>query len=64
MTVYTEGQGYCFYECTQIYMFVQDLEARLLKSARANEEYVFSDEGLKEMFDANEYEFYEDGRLA
>lgn len=44
--------------------FVQDLETELLKNARANEEYVFSDESLIEMFEANEYEFYEDGRLA
>lgn len=50
--------------CEHIKSFVQDLEAELLKGARQNEEYTFSDESLKEMFEANEYEFYEDGRLA
>lgn len=50
--------------CDKILSFVKDLESNLLKNARGNEEYAFSDENLKEMFEANEYEFYKDGRLA
>jgi len=50
--------------CDKIVDVVQALESKLLASARSNEEYYFSDEGLKEMFESNEFEFYKDGSIA
>jgi len=35
-----------------------------LKSLHADTEYIYSDEGLLEMCQANEYEFYENGEIA
>jgi len=50
--------------CDKIVDVVQALESKLLASARSNEEYYFPDEGLKEMFESNEFEFYKDGSIA
>lgn len=42
---------------------VNDCAHNLLKTLHAEGEYTYSDEGLKELCEANEYEFYEDGNF-
>lgn len=43
---------------------LHDVEYRVLKALHAEGEYLYSDDGLREMCEANEYEFYEDGSIA
>ena len=42
----------------------RELESRVLNTLHAEGDYAYSDEGLDAMFEANEYEFLEDGSLA
>ncbi len=40
-----------------------ELESAVLKTLHAEGEYTYSDEGLSEMFEANEYEFTKEGEM-
>lgn len=43
---------------------LRDVEYRMLKVLHSEGDYIYSDEGLLEMCQANEYEFYESGKIA
>lgn len=45
-------------------LFNGELEHTVLKTLHDEGDYIYSDEGLKDMFEANEYEFYENGKIA
>jgi hypothetical protein len=40
-----------------------DIEYRVLKTLHDEGRYIYSDEGLREMCEANEYEFLESGEM-
>lgn len=42
---------------------LRDVEYRVLKDLHSEGEYIYSDEGLRELCEANEYEFEENGKL-
>jgi len=43
---------------------LRDVEYRVLKDLHNEGEYIYSDEGLREFCEANEYEFTESGKIA
>lgn len=52
-----------FNKNSSVYDFIEDVAYKLSREWTSDNEYQYSDEGVIEMIEINEYEFYEDGSI-